>query len=62
MRNDRIELAPVCLRIGAQHLDYLRQMARERAALEKRPVSVSDLVRIVVEAAYPLPDNPKQES
>ena len=56
MRNDHVELAPVCLRIGARHLEFLRQLARERAAAEKRAVSVSDLVKAAIEGAYPLPN------
>ena len=55
MKHQHSDLAPVCMRIEARHLEYLRQLARERAAAERADISLSDLVKAAVEQVYPLP-------
>ena len=52
MKN-QIEAVPICLRIPADRLEQLKQLARERAVEEHRDIPVANLIREAIEKTFP---------
>lgn len=54
MKKDRVETAPVCVRIPVIRLESLKRLARTRAAAEDKDVRLKDLLLEAVDRVFPL--------
>lgn len=51
----RKETVPICFRVPASKLEWLKSLARQRAVEQSRDVSYTDLCRDALDIAFPEP-------
>ena len=51
---EKMQTAPICLRVTVGRLESLKRLARLRAVREGRDVALTDLVREAIDKAFPL--------